>query len=84
MCTEGTSADVDHRRLAYYNLEIRDSYFSRLKTKIEQLRIHNKSKVVVCSHSYALTFYKKIRLILKNGWYGDDGECRCNMPLLTS
>ncbi|WRT66574.1 uncharacterized protein IL334_003533 [Kwoniella shivajii] len=38
-------------RLAYYNLETRDSYFTRLKTKIEVMRKHNRQKVVLCSHS---------------------------------
>nr|ODN93004.1 phospholipid:diacylglycerol acyltransferase [Cryptococcus depauperatus CBS 7855] len=38
-------------RLAYYNLEIRDAYFTRLKSKIEMLHWHNKHKVVLCSHS---------------------------------
>jgi hypothetical protein len=42
----------DHRRLAYYNLEIRDSYFSRLKAKIESMKKHNGKKVVMCTHSY--------------------------------
>jgi phospholipid:diacylglycerol acyltransferase len=40
------------RRLAYYNLEIRDSYFSRLKAKIESMKKHNGKKVVMCTHSY--------------------------------
>ncbi|OXC68404.1 hypothetical protein AYX13_03108 [Cryptococcus neoformans] len=38
-------------RLAYYNLEIRDAYFTKLKNKIEMLHWHNKQKVVLCSHS---------------------------------
>ncbi|ORY26177.1 Lecithin:cholesterol acyltransferase-domain-containing protein [Naematelia encephala] len=38
-------------RLAYYNLEIRDAYFSRLKSRIELMRKQNKQKVVLCSHS---------------------------------
>ncbi|KAI9639305.1 putative phospholipid:diacylglycerol acyltransferase [Dioszegia hungarica] len=38
-------------RLSYYNVEIRDAYFSRLKSKIELLRRTNKQKVVICSHS---------------------------------
>ncbi|WVF71237.1 hypothetical protein IAT40_006037 [Kwoniella sp. CBS 6097] len=38
-------------RLAYYNLETRDAYFTRLKTKIETMRRHNGHKVVLCSHS---------------------------------
>ncbi|KIR59655.1 phospholipid:diacylglycerol acyltransferase [Cryptococcus bacillisporus CA1873] len=38
-------------RLAYYNLEIRDAYFTRLKNKIEMFHWHNKQKVVLCSHS---------------------------------
>ncbi|KAK8864610.1 hypothetical protein IAR55_001860 [Kwoniella newhampshirensis] len=38
-------------RLAYYNLETRDAYFTRLKTKIEVMHQHNKQKVVLCSHS---------------------------------
>jgi len=42
------------RRLAYYNLEIRDSYFSRLKAKIESMKKHNGKKVVMCTHSYVL------------------------------
>ncbi|WWC89112.1 uncharacterized protein L201_004030 [Kwoniella dendrophila CBS 6074] len=38
-------------RLAYYNLETRDAYFTRLKYKIETMRKHNGQKVVLCSHS---------------------------------
>ncbi|EIW70499.1 hypothetical protein TREMEDRAFT_68093 [Tremella mesenterica DSM 1558] len=38
-------------RLAYYNLEIRDSFFSRLKSKIELYKRHSGKKVVLCSHS---------------------------------
>ncbi|WVR06842.1 hypothetical protein IAU60_003878 [Kwoniella sp. DSM 27419] len=38
-------------RLAYYNLETRDAYFTRLKAKIETMRHHNGQKVVLCSHS---------------------------------
>ncbi|ORX35684.1 Lecithin:cholesterol acyltransferase-domain-containing protein [Kockovaella imperatae] len=38
-------------RLSYYNLEVRDSYFSRLKARIEIMRKHNGRKVVLCSHS---------------------------------
>ncbi|ODO06216.1 phospholipid:diacylglycerol acyltransferase [Cryptococcus wingfieldii CBS 7118] len=38
-------------RLAYYNLEIRDAYFSKLKSKVEMMHKHNKAKVVLCSHS---------------------------------
>nr|XP_019011204.1 phospholipid:diacylglycerol acyltransferase [Kwoniella pini CBS 10737]OCF49985.1 phospholipid:diacylglycerol acyltransferase [Kwoniella pini CBS 10737] len=38
-------------RLAYYNLETRDAYFTRLKYKIEVMRRHNGQKVVLCSHS---------------------------------
>jgi hypothetical protein len=45
------SSMLTDRRLAYYNLEIRDGYFSRLKAKIEQYRRHNGKKVVICSHS---------------------------------
>lgn len=44
----------EFRRLAYYNLEIRDNYFSRLKAKIEQFKKHNGKKVVLCTHSYVL------------------------------
>jgi phospholipid:diacylglycerol acyltransferase len=38
-------------RLAYYNLEVRDAFFSRLKSKIELYRQTNKEKVILCSHS---------------------------------
>ncbi|KAK6909810.1 hypothetical protein I203_103832 [Kwoniella mangroviensis CBS 8507] len=38
-------------RLAYYNLETRDAYFTRLKGRIETMRRHNGQKVVLCSHS---------------------------------
>lgn len=42
-------------RLAYYNLEIRDAYFTRLKHKIEMnVKIHGK-KVVLVSHSMGAT-----------------------------
>lgn len=38
-------------RLSFYNLEVRDAYFSRLKAQIElNLRIFNK-KTVLVSHS---------------------------------
>jgi hypothetical protein len=40
------------RRLAYYNLETRDYYFTRLKTKIEIYKKQNNQKIVLCSHSY--------------------------------
>ncbi|GFZ46798.1 Phospholipid:diacylglycerol acyltransferase [Saitozyma sp. JCM 24511] len=38
-------------RLAYYNLEVRDYYFSRLKSRVELFKKQNKQKVVLCSHS---------------------------------
>ncbi|KAK4688097.1 hypothetical protein P7C73_g2023, partial [Tremellales sp. Uapishka_1] len=38
-------------RLSYYNLEIRDAYFTRLKSKIETYHKTNHHKVVLCSHS---------------------------------
>lgn len=38
-------------RLAYYNLEIRDAYFTRLKAKIELFKRTSGQKVVLCSHS---------------------------------
>jgi phospholipid:diacylglycerol acyltransferase len=44
--------DADQsRRLSYYNLEIRDNYYSRLKAKIELMVKHNGQKVALCSHS---------------------------------
>lgn len=39
------------RRLSYYNLEVRDAYFTRLKNKIEIYKKTNGQKVVLCSHS---------------------------------
>ncbi len=38
-------------RLAYYNLEVRDAFFSRLKDRIELYRRANGEKVILCSHS---------------------------------
>ena len=38
-------------RLSYYNLEIRDAFFTRLKQMIERMRKHNGEKVLLCSHS---------------------------------
>ncbi|KAL7421935.1 phospholipid:diacylglycerol acyltransferase [Cryptotrichosporon argae] len=42
-------------RLAYYNLEVRDAFFSRLKGRIELLKKMNGEKVVLCSHSMGAT-----------------------------
>lgn len=38
-------------RLSYYNLEIRDRYLSRLKSRVETLRKSTGKKVVLASHS---------------------------------
>lgn len=49
-------------RLAYYNLEIRDNFLSRLKSRIEIMRKTTGKKVVLASHSMggslALFFFK--------------------------
>ncbi|KIJ51347.1 hypothetical protein M422DRAFT_244525 [Sphaerobolus stellatus SS14] len=42
-------------RLSYYNLEVRDGYFSRLKTTIEGFKKREKRKVVITSHSMGST-----------------------------
>jgi hypothetical protein len=52
---DGRTAPDKSRRLAYYNLEVRDYYFSRLKSRVELFKKQNKQKVVLCSHSYVLT-----------------------------
>lgn len=46
-----SESELTQRRLAYYNLEERDAYFTRLKAKIEMFRKTNNQKVVICSHS---------------------------------
>lgn len=51
---DGRTAPDKSRRLAYYNLEVRDYYFSRLKSRVELFKKQNKQKVVLCSHSYVL------------------------------
>ncbi|EIM85096.1 phospholipid/diacylglycerol acyltransferase [Stereum hirsutum FP-91666 SS1] len=38
-------------RLSYYNLEVRDGYFSRLKTSIEGLKKRQNKKSVIAAHS---------------------------------
>lgn len=48
------------RRLSYYNLETRDAYFTRLKTKIENMVKHNKQKAVLCSHSCVKHKYEEV------------------------
>jgi len=42
-------------RLAYYNLEVRDRYFSRLKSVIEFNLQINEKKTVLISHSMGST-----------------------------
>ncbi|KAJ1305939.1 hypothetical protein OPQ81_010658 [Rhizoctonia solani] len=38
-------------RLSYYNLEVRDGYFSRLKAQVEMFKRRHGKKVVLVSHS---------------------------------
>lgn len=38
-------------RLSFYNLEIRDAFLSRLKSRIELLKKRTGKKVVLTSHS---------------------------------
>ncbi|CAO3645287.1 unnamed protein product [Cunninghamella echinulata] len=49
-------------RLAFYNLEVRDKYFTKLKAMIETLKIAEGKKTVILSHSMgsnlALFFFK--------------------------
>jgi phospholipid:diacylglycerol acyltransferase len=42
-------------RLSYYNLEERDSYFSRLKSTIELFKRRQKRKAVITAHSMGST-----------------------------
>lgn len=42
-------------RLSYYNLEVRDGYFSRLKSTIEGLKKRQNKKVVIAAHSMGST-----------------------------
>ncbi|CAD6570996.1 MAG: hypothetical protein TREMPRED_000090, partial [Tremellales sp. Tagirdzhanova-0007] len=67
-------------RLSYYNLEIRDSYYSRLKAKIELMVKHNRRKVVLCSHSmggtvvlYAQYFLKWVESQADENGFGGGG-----------
>ncbi|KAL6305020.1 phospholipid:diacylglycerol acyltransferase [Sparassis latifolia] len=46
-------------RLSFYNLEERDSYFSRLKTTIEGFRAREKKRVVLVAHSMGSTVRMK-------------------------
>jgi hypothetical protein len=59
-------------RLAYYNLEVRDKYFSRLKAAVEfNLKVNGK-KTVLVSHSMGGTVVL-VRLSLRLTWTKRDG-----------
>ena len=67
------------RRLAYYNLEVRDFYFSRLKSKIEIFKKQNKQKVILCSHSYVSLLDAQFRAdTRKNGRNRHTCETSCS------
>ncbi|KAF8222646.1 phospholipid/diacylglycerol acyltransferase [Tricholoma matsutake] len=52
-------------RLSYNNLEERDGYFSKLKTKIESFKRRHKKKVVLAAHSMGATVYLSVAFIFK-------------------
>jgi len=66
-------------RLAYYNLEIRDQFLSRLKSRIELMHKTTGKKVVLASHSMggslALFFFKWVEAEPdKHGFGGGGGK----------
>ncbi|XBW34607.1 hypothetical protein QEN19_000173 [Hanseniaspora menglaensis] len=68
-------------RLAYLDLEIRDSYFSKLKSQIELWhKTHNGEKVVIFSHSMGVQviFYFLKWVESEGPLYGNGGEDWCN------
>lgn len=62
-------------RLAFYNLEVRDGYFSKLKSVIEGLKKRQKKKVVIVAHSMGcsilLYFFKWVESPLHGGGGGN-------------
>ena len=69
MCVSDQSLRRDDkvRRLSYYNLEIRDRYFSRLKEKVEAMHAHTGQKAVLCSHSYVSPLEGQRHLMCRMG-----------------
>ncbi|OCH92023.1 Lecithin:cholesterol acyltransferase [Obba rivulosa] len=45
-------------RLSYYNLEVRDGYFSKLKATIEGFKARENRRVVLAAHSMGSTVFK--------------------------
>ncbi|SPO20898.1 probable LRO1 - a lecithin cholesterol acyltransferase-like gene, mediates diacylglycerol esterification [Ustilago trichophora] len=62
-------------RLSYYNLEVRDRYFTRLKLKIEQNKALFGKKTVIVAHSMGSSvFYYFMKWVEAEGdFYGNGG-----------
>lgn len=68
-------------RLAYLDLEIRDSYFSKLKSHIElSYKTHKNEKIVIFGHSMGVQIiYYFLKWVESEGpLYGNGGENWCN------
>ncbi len=66
-------------RLSYYNLEIRDRYFTRLKLKIEQNKALYGKKTVIVAHSMgsSVFFYFMKWVEAEGDFYGNGGPSWC-------
>jgi phospholipid:diacylglycerol acyltransferase len=53
-------------RLSFYNLEERDSYFSKLKSTIEAFKRRQKRKVVIAAHSMGATVSQILHIACMN------------------
>ncbi|KAF8518206.1 phospholipid:diacylglycerol acyltransferase [Gautieria morchelliformis] len=60
-------------RLSYYNLEVRDGYFSRLKTTIESFKQREGCKVVIAAHSMGSTVVLYFLKWVEAEGYGNGG-----------
>ncbi|KAF8608141.1 LACT-domain-containing protein [Ceratobasidium sp. AG-I] len=60
-------------RLSYYNLEVRDGYFSRLKSQVEAFKQRQGKKVVLVSHSMGGTVVMYFLKWVEAPSYGNGG-----------
>ncbi|CAE6353271.1 unnamed protein product [Rhizoctonia solani] len=60
-------------RLSYYNLEVRDGYFSRLKAQVETFKRQQGKKVVLVSHSMGGTVVMYFLKWVEAPSYGNGG-----------
>lgn len=73
--TNNLSLEAYDWRLSYYNLEVRDAYFSRLKNKVEVYMKVTGKKTVLVGHSMGGTVIL-VRLRSRSGLVRREGQRR--------